>query len=102
MTFNPYTWGTKSEKVNSNVINLQLKNSTGARVAVDNLPSSIHLDIPRTSDPETHFRSDNFFFVKPSTDGAMQYHVTYVDVVSSLITIVVRSFFLHFISAYIG
>ena len=70
--FNPFTWDNSSAVVNSHVLSLNLKDHKGKPLTVKDSNEDIEIKIPR----RVRFNSEETvsFFVKPSSQGKMQYH----------------------------
>jgi len=71
-SFNPFTWDNSSALVKSHVLSLNLKDDEGNPLTVKDSKENIEIKIPRevTIPPEESVS----YFVKPSTEGKMQYH----------------------------
>ena len=76
--FNPFTWDVSAQRVQSQVISLQLRNHQGSKIAISNLKRNIKITIPRTPS-ENATNSTQKFFIKPSVDGKMQFHSFVVE-----------------------
>ena len=70
--FNPFTWDNSSALVRSHVLTLNLKDDKGQTLTVKDSKDDIEIKIPRQVkiSPE----DSGSFFVKPSSEGKMQYH----------------------------
>lgn len=73
MTSNPFTWDTSADHIRSTVLDLKLKSSNGTSIDVSNLNKDFSLYIPvqRRAKPANL----EAYFVKPSVNGSMQYHI---------------------------
>lgn len=80
--FNPYSWDNTSSLVSSNVVNVVIKNHKGETLKVEESKKDIEIKIPR----EVHAKEeeDKSLFIKPSSEGKMQYHKVYVKEENSL------------------
>lgn len=71
--FNPFTWDNSSAVVrDSHVLSLNLKDDEGEPLIVKDSREDIEIKIPR----KVRFTPEErvSFFVKPSSEGKMQYH----------------------------
>lgn len=71
--FNPFTWDNSSAVVrDSHVLSLNLKDDEGEPLTVKDSREDIEIKIPR----KVRFTPEKrvSFFVKPSSEGKMQYH----------------------------
>ena len=75
-SFNPYTWDKTSSIVNSRVLNLVLKDHQGQKLTLEGNKESVEIKIPRGLKPAEEKAVS--FFVKPSSEGNMQYHTIQV------------------------
>lgn len=71
-SFNPFTWDSSSALVKSHVLSLNIKDHEGKPLTVKDSKENIEIKIPREVKipPEESVS----YFVKPSTEGKMQYH----------------------------
>ena len=71
-SFNPFTWDNSSALVKSHVLSLNIKDHEGKPLTVKDSKENIEIKIPRgvKLPPEESVS----YFVKPSTEGKMQYH----------------------------
>ena len=70
--FNPFTWDNSSTLVKSHVLSLVLKDDKGETLTVKDSTENVELKITKNPMPEPE--STDSFFVKPSSEGKMQYH----------------------------
>ena len=89
--FNPYTWDDRADKVSSNIVSLQLKDNMGTPVVVEDLKSMIDIVITRKLEVKNNIFGGQSFFIKPSMDDEMQYHVVNVDIDRSSMKITVSN-----------
>lgn len=74
MKSNPFTWDSSAEDIKSSVVDLKLKSSTGTNININNLNQDFSMFIPVKTTKEKPINLETFF-VKPSVNGSMQYHV---------------------------
>lgn len=70
--FNPFTWDNSSALVKSHVLTLNLKDHKGQTLTVKESEEDIEMKIPR--EVKITPEESGSFFVKPSSEGKMQYH----------------------------
>ena len=70
--FNPFTWDNSSTLVKSHVLSLVLKDHNGETLTVKESKENVELKITRNPTPAPE--STDSLFVKPSSEGKMQYH----------------------------
>lgn len=73
MKSNPFTWDSSADYIKSNVLDFKIKSPKGTSLEVSNLSKDFGLFIPvQTRTKPANLKS---YFVKPSKNGSMQYHV---------------------------
>lgn len=75
--FNPFTWDNSSSLVTSRVLSLVLKDHRGETLTIKDSTEEIEITIPQEENSDGAISS----FVKPSTEGKMQYHKADVTVI---------------------
>ena len=90
--FNPYTWDTTAQRVQSKVVSLQMKDDKGNTISVSNLKRDIEIAIPQTPGVSSNISLQSFF-IKPSVGGKMQYHTFWVGYKQSSAFIQVKVLF---------
>mgnify|MGYP001792462776 CR=1 FL=1 len=75
--FNPFTWDTSAERVQSKVVSLQMKDDQGNSISVSNLKKDIEITLPLS--PRENRTNSSQFFIKPSFGEKMQYHSFWME-----------------------
>ena len=71
-SFNPFTWDSSSALVKSHVLSLNIKDHEGRPLTVKDSKENIEIKIPR--DVKIPPEEGVSYFIKPSSEGKMQYH----------------------------